>query len=193
MQAVHTSYFAEETNSGTIIADHNTDCAVSLPCIPSVAEHCITRDSVRLVALRIVHAQQLVIKLSERLKDILCHIWKPVTSTAANWSPEDDTDKPSDIQAPRRTILFHSPAVLDANECKLEYLDCSEQKRTEYYTTLSHVVAREAFELGENDAFSADDNLFENLFVVGVVALAIVGKFAEQEFVGRLPKLSLRA
>ena len=43
------------------------------------------------------------------------------------------------------------------------------------------------------DAFSADDNLFENLFVVGVVALAIVGKFAEQEFVGRLPKLSLRA
>ena len=92
MNASSASNFAEETTSGTIIVDHNKYCAVSMPCIPSVAEHCKTRDSVRFVALRNVHAHKMSIKLSERFKYRLGHLWKPVTSTAATWSADDDAD-----------------------------------------------------------------------------------------------------
>jgi hypothetical protein len=43
------------------------------------------------------------------------------------------------------------------------------------------------------DAFGTNDDLFKNLFVVGVVALAILREVTEQEFVSRFPELSFGA
>ena len=127
------------------------------PSIPSISEHFKNRDAALGITLRSSHAKYLACKLAESLKDRLGNMWNVLSATSALWRHEDDTDTPENIRAPQRTLLYHLAAVLDVNECNLEFLSCTEHERTDYYTLLIEVVAREAIELGGNDAFSADE------------------------------------
>ena len=66
------------------------------------------------------------------------------------------------MRAPRRILLFHLAAILDVNECELDFLQCSSQQHLDYIDNLYSAVARETVELGDYEGFSFKDltNMF---------------------------------
>ena len=116
--------------------------------IPSVAAHCKAKDDARMEMLCKSKAKQLALKIAESLEARLGDIWNPVEASVISWSPEDDEEPPTSVKAPRRILLFHLAAVLDVNECELEFLRLNKMDRESYFTKLHDAVAREAIEIG---------------------------------------------
>lgn len=101
---------------------------VALPTHPSTASSDKCRDDSRAIRLRKNHAKALAIRLADAR---LGSLWKCADATAINWAPsnEEASQPDREMHEPRRVLLFHIAALLDVNECSLEFLSCADDEK----------------------------------------------------------------
>ena len=140
------------------------DIAQSHPSIANIASADQERNAARKIRLRKTHAKTLSRELSEAMHTGLGHIWKEVSSTAAMWrsatsfevGEEDGIDISPDYPQPRRVLLYHISAMLDANGFQLEFFYPSPLSRDAYIQFLPRAAVREVIELNSSmDALSS--------------------------------------
>ncbi|KAI0558502.1 hypothetical protein FGB62_206g09 [Gracilaria domingensis] len=107
------------------------------------------RDKARTIRLRNYHAKAVSTKLAGRIYDRLGSLWQPVVADAINWTPGSDGNSTPlpEMHDSRRVLLFHIVAVMDVNECTLDFLPGSDSERKDYMKTLYDAIMREAIEL----------------------------------------------
>lgn len=128
----------------------------SQACIPSVAISDVEREATRKIRLTKRAAKDLAVKLADRLNHRLGHIWKQIDEETALWRPDNsviENDEDQEIEEamhqPRRTLLFHISAIMDINECQLEFIEDSPLSKESYIKVVQRAVVREALELDE--------------------------------------------
>lgn len=127
------------------------------PSIPSSADHCKCRNEMRDIHLKRRHARYLALELAHRIEDRFGCLWWPVDSCVINWYPKEGEEPQLAFREPRRVLLFHLTAMLDVNECELEFLQLSSADREQYITMMYSAAAREAIELGDYGGFQFKD------------------------------------
>lgn len=130
------------TNRRQSIADIEDDAIpVNVLAVrPSVAEADKSRNEARQQRPANEELKLLAKRLAEAIKRRFECYWHVVSSKAALWRPygrNDDTDINGDggsegeerpdrrMHEPRRVLLLHVAAILDVNECSLDFLDVS--------------------------------------------------------------------
>lgn len=121
----------------------------ALPTRPSSAPADKKRDEARQIRLTRNQPKSLAVKLADRIAFRLGAVWERVDEEAAHWRPNTDqeSEPDKDLHEARRVLLFHVAAIMDVNECCLDFLDCSENDRKAYKKVLFSAVVREAVEL----------------------------------------------
>lgn len=147
--SVCSSSFYEDTTGSSTISVNVDDTLSTSKSIPSVAEHCSMRDELRALQFRTRAARDLARDLAEKVRDRFGILWEPVTEGALMWSPTESEEPCTELRPYRRVLLFHIAAVMDVNECELEFLSVSKCDRESYIQGLHKAVAREALELGD--------------------------------------------
>lgn len=147
-----------DSSSSTVCSQLDHDDEVdghkqTTPCIPSSADHCKCRNEVRDIHLKRRHARDLALELAQRIEDRFGCLWRPVDDRVINWYPKGDEEPQIAFREPRRVLLFHLTAMLDVNECELDFLNLSTEEREEYVTMMYSAAAREAMELGDYGGF----------------------------------------
>ena len=147
----------------------------ALPCCQSVATADKERNEARTLKLRTLKAKTLAKRLANSIESRLSLLWAPVSMSTALWRPSDndgETDVEDDLgpdvfvpnqemHAPRRALLFHVAAMLDVNECALDFLEDG-VGRNDYYQILYKGVVREVVEL--NGALSSNEEHMQVVF-----------------------------
>lgn len=147
--------FFSDNGDGDLAAEDQEDVAQSHASIASIATADQERDDSRKVRLIKVHARKLAREFAQAIQRRLGHVWSQVSSSAAMWRPASsndcDDDDGGDIDPtyhkPRRVLLYHIAAMLDVNECQLEFIDPHPLSRAAYIQVLRRAVVREVVEL----------------------------------------------
>lgn len=156
MQHTQSSYFCP-SNEAELEDSDDVSAESSHARIPSIAESDSARDVLRKKRLTRHAPKQLAIQLANRFDVRLGHLWRQVDEISAEWRPDpsertSDGDEriDADLQKPRRALLFHIAAVLDINECEMEFIDAKPLSREQYIHVVQRAVVREAVELDDN-------------------------------------------
>ena len=106
----------------------------------------------------------MAIRLTDGIDARLGAIWKCADFAAVNWAPssEEYSQPGREMHEPRRVLLFYIVALLDLNECSLDFQSFVENEMEAYLNSLHGAVIREAIEL--NPALDADVNGLEVVF-----------------------------
>lgn len=128
----------------------------TFPSIPGTAENGKERDQVPAILIYKLPARQLASELANHINHRFGTPWKPVDAAVITWCPKDEDEPERFMRSPRRVLLFHLASILDINECKLEFIQLSEENNEWYYKSLCSTVAREALELGDTAKVSME-------------------------------------
>ena len=146
--SVSSKCFFDDIDAGSELALDDDEDASTVAKIPSTAEHCSSRDEVRAMSFRKKAARDLARELSMVIKERLSALWTPVGNHVFTWNPSAHETLAVQERAMRRVLLFHIAAIVDVNECELEFLGLSSSERELYISNMYKAVAREALELG---------------------------------------------
>ena len=121
---------------------------------------------IRKVRLQHEDAKELARRIARSVLERFGKMWNAVDDEAVRWCPADTNENvelgsgqespDKDMHEPRRTLLFHVAAMLDVNECSLDFLDMDDEKKEKYFDLLCAAVVREACELDGEGNISRD-------------------------------------
>lgn len=139
-----------------------------------------SRDRARMCILKRRIAKEFASEIAYALDDRFAVLWLPVSDYAARWRPSEtvsddeacESDEMEDrnefdepdraVREPRRALLFHIAAMLDVNECGLDFLRCTDDEKVEYVNILERAVVREAIELDGD--LARDEEMLVTIF-----------------------------
>ncbi|KAI0561249.1 hypothetical protein FGB62_89g118 [Gracilaria domingensis] len=145
----------EEVSSTLLQAER-----IARRCINSIANADIARGNARAIRLVKPVARDLCRKLCTSLNTRLGILWKPVATASIDWDPSnEDQDLHlsggiATLAEGRRVLLFHLAALLDINECELEFVGSTQYERDVYFHLLYGAQVREIQSLDECSQFS---------------------------------------
>ena len=88
-------------------------------CIPSIAEHCKSRDEIRSLQFSKRSARDLADKLSAAILERCGNVWESVDPDVMVWCPSGEDEPSTVMRDPRGVLPFHIAACIDMNECEL--------------------------------------------------------------------------
>lgn len=143
---------------------------VALPTVPSSATQDAARDESRKPRLIRTSSRQLCPALRDALRRRLGDLSQQIDPALMMWNSSgcqigfggaNNVLEPM-ASAARRTLLFYLVALVDVNECELDFLDWTPFERQSYFSSLYEALVKDVVEL--DDFVALSDSVLKVLF-----------------------------